>query len=513
MTSAGLRLLHREKQRLLMLLLGALVGMEFLENGMFVFGSAHILGGIGAAPQEFAQVQAAYAVGSMLMIALQQWLTRHFGYRHYLLLALLLFGVGDMASATADQLGQLTTARLVQGMGGGAFFLSSRVLIPLLFAVPQRSQASRYFMLSIFGVGMVAPVLSAWLVEQWGWRWVFWSVLPLVPLLALGVQRLLPRHLGKSEDPVRWSVAPPLLFVLAIGCVQWSFSEARFELFGRPEHLALVVLVGVVLLGLFGMHQWRNDEPLLHLRDLAQPGFLAGMALYALYYFIVNFSNYLFPQFAEQALGLPLLTTGWLNSFSGLVSLLAALVYMRYAAQVANKRALMMSGCIAMAVGASWLALLPPNAPISALLGALAIKGLFGVLMVLPVAALTWRSLGDRHFAKGYQSKNLLRQMTASLASATAAVALQDSRFIETSDLIGRLGTSNSAATQWLAAVQTQFERLGYSADQAHQAALAELSATVNQQALFMACQQMYRWIAAIALAAAVIVVVQKRLR
>ena len=66
--------LHREKQLLLMWLLGALVGMEFLENGMFVFASSHILGGIGVAPREFAQVQAAYAVGSMLMIAMQQQL-------------------------------------------------------------------------------------------------------------------------------------------------------------------------------------------------------------------------------------------------------------------------------------------------------------------------------------------------------------------------------------------------------------------------------------------------------
>ena len=56
------RFMHYRKQKLLMWLLAALVGMEFLENGMFVFGSSHILGGIGAAPQEFAQVQAAYAI-------------------------------------------------------------------------------------------------------------------------------------------------------------------------------------------------------------------------------------------------------------------------------------------------------------------------------------------------------------------------------------------------------------------------------------------------------------------
>ena len=87
--------LHREKQLLLMWLLGALVGMEFLENGMFVFASSHILGGIGVAPREFAQVQAAYAVGSMLMIAMQQWLSRHVGYRHYLLAALLRYALAN----------------------------------------------------------------------------------------------------------------------------------------------------------------------------------------------------------------------------------------------------------------------------------------------------------------------------------------------------------------------------------------------------------------------------------
>ena len=133
--------MHREKQLLLMWLLAALVGMEFLENAMFVFGSSHILGGIGVAPREFAQVQAAYAIGSMLMIALQQWLARHFGYRRYLLIALLLYGLGDLASASANNLAELTTARLVQGMGGGAFFISTRVLIPMLF--PPRSRPHR----------------------------------------------------------------------------------------------------------------------------------------------------------------------------------------------------------------------------------------------------------------------------------------------------------------------------------------------------------------------------------
>lgn len=505
--------LHREKQLLLMWLLGALVGMEFLENGMFVFASSHILGGIGVAPREFAQVQAAYAIGSMLMIAMQQWLSRHFGYRHYLLLALLLYALGDLASANAADLAELTTARLVQGLGGGAFFISTRVLIPMLFSPAQRPRAVRVYMLSIFSVGAIGPLLSAWLVDGWGWRWVFWVVLPPAALIALAVRWLLPRHLGRSSTPVHWSLAPVLLFVLAIGCVQWSFSEARYELFDHPERLALVILTGVLLLGLFGVHQWKHDEPLLHLRDLTHPGFLVGIALYALYYFIVNFSNYLFPQFAEQGLHIPLVTTGWLNSFAALISLAVAVLYIRYAGQVANKRALMMAGCIAMAGASFWLSSIPPDAPASALYGALVIKGFFGVLMVLPVAALTFRALDARHFAKGYQSKNIMRQMMASFASAVAAVALQDNRFMEYNDLAARVTPSDPAAMSWLHTMQVQFEQLGYTVSQAQGAALAELSATLQQQALFMACQHLYQVLGAVAALAAVVVVSQRHLR
>ncbi len=505
--------IHREKQVLLMWLLGALVGMEFLENGMFVFASSHILGGIGVAPREFAQVQAAYAIGSMLMIAMQQWLSRHFGYRQYLLVALLLYGLGDLASANANNLAELTTARLVQGLGGGAFFISTRVLIPMLFSPDLRPKAVRVYMLSIFSVGAMGPLLSAWLVDNWGWRWVFWIVLPVAVVIAAAVRWLLPRHVGRSSTPVKFSVAPVLLFLLAIGCVQWSFSEARYELFDSPERLMLVVLTGVLLMGLFGIHQWRNDEPLLHLRDLTHPGYLVGIALYALYYFIVNFSNYLFPQFAEQGMHIPLVTTGWLNSFAAFISLVVAIFYIKYAGKISNKRALMMGGCVAMALASFWLSRVPEDAPISALYGALVIKGFFGVLMVLPVAALTFRALDAKHFAKGYQSKNIMRQMMASFASAVAAVALQDSKFLHYTDLIGRVTPSNQAAGTWLGSMQAHFEQLGYTASQAHGAALAELSALVNQQALFMACQQLYQILAAVAAVAAVVVMTQRHLR
>jgi MFS family permease len=134
-----LRLLsHQQRQTLLMILLGLATGVEFLENIMFVFASSHIIGGIDADPRSFALVQAAYAVGSMLMILTQHWLARRFGYRYYLTGSLLLFMAGTLAAATSTGLTQMVGARFVQGVGGGALFTSCRILVNMMFSQTDR---------------------------------------------------------------------------------------------------------------------------------------------------------------------------------------------------------------------------------------------------------------------------------------------------------------------------------------------------------------------------------------
>ncbi len=100
------RLLSRpQRQTLLMMLLALATGVEFLENIMFVFASSHIVGGIDADPRSFALVQAAYAVGSMLMI-LQAAMAgaAASAIASYLTGSLLLFMAGTLGAATSTGL-------------------------------------------------------------------------------------------------------------------------------------------------------------------------------------------------------------------------------------------------------------------------------------------------------------------------------------------------------------------------------------------------------------------------
>lgn len=504
---------HVLRKRLLMLLLGTLVGLEFLENGMFVFAASHIVGGIDAAPREFAQVQAAYAVGSMLMIVLQQVLTRRFGYRRTLCGALALFMAGALAAAAATGLAGLAAARLVQGFGGGALFTSARVLVNLLFPAAERPRALKVFMLTLFGLAALAPLLAATLVDGPGWRWIFLAVLPLAALLLVGCWRLLPEAVGRGSAPERWDAGPLLLAAAALTLLQLALSQARFELRADPLQFAALALAGMALLAGFLVHQWHHEAPLLRLRALRHPAYATGLALYFLHYLLSNAAGYLFPIYAERSLGLPLRAVGWLDTFSALVSLAGAYAYIKLARRLPRKKPLMAAGALLAGLAAWLFALLPPDVPAQMLLLPLVAKGLFGVLLILPVAGLTFRDLGEEGFAHGYQGKNLMRQIAGSFSTALAAVALQDRQFADAAQLGGLAGGDRPEVARWIEGVQAGLAGQGLAPEQAQAGALEALARVVEQQAQLMACQDVYRMIAVLACLGAAVVLLQRRLR
>jgi MFS transporter, DHA2 family, multidrug resistance protein len=507
-----LRLLsHQQRQTLLMILLGLATGVEFLENIMFVFASSHIIGGIDADPRSFALVQAAYAVGSMLMILTQHWLARRFGYRYYLTGSLLLFMAGTLAAATSTGLTQMVGARFVQGVGGGALFTSCRILVNMMFSQTDRVRASRIFMLGIFSASALGPAFAAELVDRGVWQDVFYGVLPFAALATIGAWLLLPD--AEARDDVEGpGLGPLLLFGVAIVALQATLTEARFDVFSHPIRIALIAALALALLTVFLWQQWHHEKPVLHLRALYQPVFLTGLAMYFVYYMISNLAAYVFPIYAEQALRFPLATTGWLNTFAATISLVGIWVYQRVARKLKHKKPLMTTGLLLMAGAMTWFSFMPPDVGPPALIVGLIGKGLFGVMVIIPIAGLTFGSLAGDDFAHGYRSKNLIRQIASSFASALGAVLLQNRQFAVHTSLVHALGQRPAETEQWMHTVQAALVARGFEAGQAHAGALAQLAALVDQQARLIACEDLYRLIAVLAMAAAVFMLVQRRL-
>jgi len=512
--------MRAQHKNVLIFLLGLITALEFFENAMFVFGASHIMGGVDAAPEEFVRAQAAYAVGSLLAIVLQQRLTERFGYRRYLLGAIALFMCGLWGCAKSGNIDQMILARLVQGAGGGVFFTSSRVLIIQMFAQPERPKASRGFLLCLFGASTVGPAFAAWVIETWGWAMVFYSVMPATTVAWIGVWLLIPSGVGRVAGkkligllPARMTIVPIVWFILAVVCLQLAISEARLDVLAHPLRLTLLLSTGVLLLAGFLWMQWHHPQPLLSLRLLHNPTYWVGLLLYVLHYGFANFGAYLFPVFAQQGLGMPLRTTGWLNSFAAAVTLVTAFTYSRFLSRwLKRKRPVMLLGVVCLMISALWFAGMPAGVAPDNLIAGLIAKGVYGALLVLPVAGLTFRDLGDRRFAHGYQGKNLMRQIAASAASALAAVALQGRYHALQEKMAGQLDPARADVAQWADRVGALFSAQGFTSGQAHMAAMATLQRMVDAQAMLLACQDLYRWMVAAALVAAVVIIVQKKL-
>ncbi|HEU0230299.1 MAG TPA: MFS transporter [Burkholderiaceae bacterium] len=502
---------HRERQLISMMLLALIVSVEFFENVMFLFSASHVMGGIGADPRGFALAMSTYAVGSLLMIVNQQWLAQRFGYRRYLTVALTLFTIGTLMAASSTDLTQLVIARFVQGFGGGALFTSSRVLIPIMFSPADRPRAQRIFMIGIFGATAMAPAIAAELMDHGVWQDVFYGAVPLSVIAAVGAWRLLPdaEPRERTHQPL---LVPLLWFGLAVAALQAALTEARFDMFSHPVRPALIAIAGALLLIGFLHHQWHHHQPLLQLHALRNPVYLTGLSLYFMYYLISYFNSYLFPIYAEHALGLPLSTVGWLDTSAGLMSFVGILAYIRYAKLIKSKKPLMVAGLLIMACAAWRFSSMPPDVTPWDLIPSLAMKGLFAVLFVIPVAGLTYKNLTDNTFAHGYQSKNLMRQVSGSLAPALGAILLQNRQFSVHTSLVDSTGNQPGITMGWLNQVQTALIAHGMDAGSAARVAMAQLTGMLDRQAMLIASEDLYRLIMVVAIAGACIVMAQRRL-
>ncbi len=205
-----------------------------------------------------------------------------------------------------------------------------------------------------------------------------------------------------------------------------------------------------------------------------------------------------------------------MNSASALVSVVAAVLYLKNARKMQDRRLLMAAGMLALLFAGVWFAQLPAGVSAGWLWPGLCARGLFGVLFILPVAALTFSRIGDRFghgYATGEPAAAPAPRAVQPHAPTFAAVWLQYQQVGAHQDLLAYVTPDRPAVTQWLQAMQDSLAAGGLVPEQAHAAALSLLARTVDQQSQLIACERLYLAFAAAALATGAAVLLQRRFR
>lgn len=161
---------------------------------------------------------ASYTLANLVALVVTGELTDRFGPARPYLASLAVFAAGLVVAATAPGMALVVLGRTLQGAGTGGLAPIAYVLVKKAF--PTDRQPAMYAYLSAGWVlpSLIAPAIAGTITDQLGWRWVFWFLLPLIPVVAFITVRPMRAYPSTGTTVVRHSrIGAAILAAAGIG--------------------------------------------------------------------------------------------------------------------------------------------------------------------------------------------------------------------------------------------------------------------------------------------------------
>ena len=197
------------------------------------------------------------------------------GHGRVLICGLLVSAATFLACALAPTFGWLIAARVVQGLGAALMSGSAPALVTLAVPKEERGRALGIFQMSMATGYALGPVIGGLLVDQLGWRAVFWfRVLPALLLAGLAAVKLpASRRGGESRQ---FDLLGAVTFAACVAGFLLALSRGRALGWTSPDVITLV-LVSALCFGTFFVTESRVRTPLFDLSLFRWPLFIASL--------------------------------------------------------------------------------------------------------------------------------------------------------------------------------------------------------------------------------------------
>jgi EmrB/QacA subfamily drug resistance transporter len=451
-TRASLRARYGDKARWLVLMTLMLGTMSSIVSSTIVNVAIPDLSRHFTLGQERAQwVAASFMIAMTLSMLLTPWLLNRYGLRRTFLGAALLLGTGGLIGGLAPNYGIMIAMRVAEGIAAGIMQPLPNILILRVFEEREQGKA-----ISLFGFGVVlapalGPSLGGFLVEAFGWRSIFFVVIPLTAISIWMARRFMAidSSMMGERKPLDWQglmLAGVATVVLLNGVVELR-NDIGIGL--------LLIALGVALLLCFVLWQLRASDPLMNMRLYSYRQFAAGAVVAFIYGAGLFGSTYLLPVYMQMALnytpsraGLVLLPAGIVLGLTiAVAGRLTDRVPPHY--QVSFGLALLALSFLLMATGSQATPYL--------LLLLWAVIGRIGLGCILPSLSLgAMRGVDYSLIAQGSSVINFLRQLGGAIGVGLAGVGLQW-RLESHGAVLGEVGADLAASAARIRAFDETF--------------------------------------------------------
>ena len=219
-----------------------------------------IIGALGGLAL-YSWIFSSYLLTSTTTVPVYGRLADMYGRKPIFIVGALLFLGGSVLCGTAQSMEQLILFRAVQGLGAGAVIPVSITVVGDIYSVQQRAHVQG-LLSAVWGVSaIVGPAAGGLIVDQIGWRWVFYVNLPFGILSMLLFVLFLHEGIAHQRRSIDYAGAAGL--TIAVTLLLLGLLESGQGGPGLPVPDWSLMLMGILLLGIFVRHETRIAEPLL----------------------------------------------------------------------------------------------------------------------------------------------------------------------------------------------------------------------------------------------------------
>ncbi len=385
-------------------------------------------------------VSTGYLLALATSIPATGWAVDRFGAKRVWMVSIVLFLAGSTLSGVSWSIGWLIVFRALQGLGGGLLMPVGQTILARV-AGPQRMGR----VMSLAGVPMLlgpvlGPVLGGVLIDEIGWRWIFFVNLPIGIVALVLAARVLDGT--RSDEPGQLDLRG--LMLLSPGLAVLVYGLSRIGSKGRLDLIVWVSLaVGAALIVAFVVHAWRlGDRALIDVHLYRDLGYTAATVTVFVFGIGMFGALLVMPLYFQAVRGESALTTGLLLAPQGL----GAAAVLPVAGWVTDRwgaRRIVPVGAV-VATAATWYFTQFGATTSYGLVDAdLFLRGIGLGATMMPTTAAAYKRLTHSAVPRASTALNILRRVGGTIGTAVLAVVLER----QIADQVGGGGTVGSYGT------------------------------------------------------------------
>ena len=265
-----MKLSSREGRWLIAATVGA-SGMAFLDGSIVSLALPDVDRDLDAGLSGLQWTVNAYMLTLSSLVLVAGSLGDRLGRRRIFNVGVAWFGVASVLCAVAPSIEMLVAARALQGIGAALLTPGSLAIISSSIDQADRGRAIGLWA-GLSGVAAaVGPLMGGWLVDQIGWRAIFWINVPLVVATIVISLRYVPETKGEQGR-------------IDFGGAGLTVVSLAFLTYGLVVEDWIPTVAGLILLIAFVLHQWRTPHALVPLALFSDRVFTAlNVCTFAIY--------------------------------------------------------------------------------------------------------------------------------------------------------------------------------------------------------------------------------------